>query len=97
MMTNRAAEFHHSNAICDSKESKDPRSDDLAMVRVIETKSFPLDCRDMCQARVQEGIQVLRMPWARNNTPREDIVNLVVLIWCISKMPANSFLMCAFR
>ena len=80
MVTNRTAQFGHTNGIHESKKKPDERCCKVVMIRVVNAKALPLDHRDMRQAWEERGVKVFGLPWTRNNASRKDISNLVLLV-----------------
>ena len=69
MVANRATESRHSNRICQNQEQEEKRYRTLSMVRVPDRQTFSLESRHVSQAGEQEGVEVVRGFWSRNDAP----------------------------
>ena len=41
-----------------------------------------MESGNMSDAREQEGVEIIRVVWARDNTPRENTSNLIAFVRC---------------
>ena len=82
MVSDRATQFGHSNGIRKSEEKEEFAEGHPTIIHIPDVKAFLLDRRDVHKAREDKEIEVLGMPWTRNDASGKNILNLVVLIRC---------------